>query len=192
MSVALVTGSAGLIGSEAVRHFAGLGLDVVGIDNDMRAAVLRRRRRRPRGTCCGSPAELGDAYTHHDIDIRDRDALAKIFRHVRQRHRRRDPHRRAAVARLGGSRPVHRLRRQRRRHAQRPAERPGALHRGAGHPLLDQQGLRRPAQLAAAGRAGDPLGDRPGAPVRATASARTCRSTPACTRSSAPPRSPPT
>ena len=27
MSVALVTGSAGLIGSEAVRHFAGLGLD---------------------------------------------------------------------------------------------------------------------------------------------------------------------
>jgi nucleoside-diphosphate-sugar epimerase len=32
----LVTGSGGLIGSEAVRHFAGLGLDVVGIDNDMR------------------------------------------------------------------------------------------------------------------------------------------------------------
>src|SRR2546430_1490713 len=37
VSVVLVTGSAGLIGSEAVRHFAGLGLDVVGIDNDMRA-----------------------------------------------------------------------------------------------------------------------------------------------------------
>src|ERR1700755_1462760 len=36
VSVALVTGSAGLIGSEAVRHFAGLGLDVVGIENDMR------------------------------------------------------------------------------------------------------------------------------------------------------------
>ena len=36
VSVALVTGSGGLIGSEAVRHFAGLGLDVVGIDNDMR------------------------------------------------------------------------------------------------------------------------------------------------------------
>jgi len=37
VSVALVTGSAGLIGSESVRHFAGMGLDVVGIDNDMRA-----------------------------------------------------------------------------------------------------------------------------------------------------------
>src|SRR5215218_7547450 len=36
MSVAVVTGSAGLVGSEAVRHFAGLGLHVVGIDNDMR------------------------------------------------------------------------------------------------------------------------------------------------------------
>ena len=36
VTVALVTGSAGLIGSEAARHFAGLGLDVVGIDNDMR------------------------------------------------------------------------------------------------------------------------------------------------------------
>ena len=36
MSVAIITGSAGLIGSEATRHFAEQGLDVVGIDNDMR------------------------------------------------------------------------------------------------------------------------------------------------------------
>ena len=43
MSVAIVTGSAGLIGSEAASYFAGLGMDVVGIDNDMRARVLRRR-----------------------------------------------------------------------------------------------------------------------------------------------------
>jgi len=35
--VALVTGSAGLIGAESVRFFADKGLDVVGIDNDMRA-----------------------------------------------------------------------------------------------------------------------------------------------------------
>jgi len=33
----LVTGSAGLIGSETVRHFAGAGFAVVGIDNDMRS-----------------------------------------------------------------------------------------------------------------------------------------------------------
>ena len=36
MSVAVITGSAGLIGSEATRYFAGHGMDVVGIDNDMR------------------------------------------------------------------------------------------------------------------------------------------------------------
>src|SRR5690606_12699519 len=36
MSVAIVTGSAGLIGSEASRFFAGEGFGVVGIDNDMR------------------------------------------------------------------------------------------------------------------------------------------------------------
>ncbi len=37
MSIAIVTGSAGLIGSEAARFFARLGMDVVGIDNDLRS-----------------------------------------------------------------------------------------------------------------------------------------------------------
>ena len=36
MSVILVTGSAGLIGSESVRFFAAEGFDIIGIDNDMR------------------------------------------------------------------------------------------------------------------------------------------------------------
>lgn len=79
VSVALVTGSAGLIGSEAVRHFAGLGLDVVGIDNDMRAQFFG-----PEASTAWNvlrlTSELSDTYTHHDTDIRDRDALAKIFR----------------------------------------------------------------------------------------------------------------
>jgi len=78
VSVALVTGSAGLIGSEAVRHFAGLGLDVVGIDNDMRRYFFGAD-----GSTAWSvlrlTSELGDAYTHLDVDIRDRDGLAKVF-----------------------------------------------------------------------------------------------------------------
>jgi hypothetical protein len=41
MSVILVTGSAGLIGSEAVRFFFGRGFTVVGIDNDMRRIFWR-------------------------------------------------------------------------------------------------------------------------------------------------------
>jgi CDP-paratose 2-epimerase len=78
MTVAIVTGSAGLIGSEAASHFAGLGLDVVGIDNDMRraffgdeASTVWNRARLER--------ELGARYTHVDADIRDADAIQALF-----------------------------------------------------------------------------------------------------------------
>jgi CDP-paratose 2-epimerase len=37
MRTVIVTGSAGLIGSETVKRFAKTGARVVGIDNDMRA-----------------------------------------------------------------------------------------------------------------------------------------------------------
>jgi len=79
VSVALVTGSGGLIGSEAVRHFAGLGLDVVGIDNDMRAEFFGAEA----STAWNVQRlgeQLGSAYTHEALDIRDRDALAAVFR----------------------------------------------------------------------------------------------------------------
>ena len=36
MSVALITGSSGLVGSEAVKFFCDKGFDVVGIDNNLR------------------------------------------------------------------------------------------------------------------------------------------------------------
>ncbi|MFY1653325.1 NAD-dependent epimerase/dehydratase family protein [Solwaraspora sp. WMMB762] len=79
MSVALVTGSGGLIGSEAARHFAGLGLDVVGIDNDMRREFFG-----PEASTAWNVEllrrDLGAAYTHEAVDIRDRDALAGLFR----------------------------------------------------------------------------------------------------------------
>jgi CDP-paratose 2-epimerase len=79
VSVALVSGSAGLIGSEAVRHFAGLGLDVVGIDNDMRRYFFGED-----GSTAWSALrlanELGEAYMHFDIDIRDREGLSQVFK----------------------------------------------------------------------------------------------------------------
>ena len=40
MSVALITGSAGLVGSEAVKFFCDKGFDVVGIDNNLRKFFL--------------------------------------------------------------------------------------------------------------------------------------------------------
>ncbi|MGH9552075.1 MAG: NAD-dependent epimerase/dehydratase family protein, partial [Terriglobales bacterium] len=78
MSVIVVTGSAGLIGSEACTYFADLGYDIVGIDNDMRsrffgpdASTVWNRQRIER--------QLGKQYSHCEHDIRDGDAIRKTF-----------------------------------------------------------------------------------------------------------------
>lgn len=77
MSVILVTGSAGLIGAEAVRFFAAQGFDLVGIDNDMRrvffgdeASTAWSRQR--------LQIEVKN-YRHFDADIRDQTLLGSIF-----------------------------------------------------------------------------------------------------------------
>src|SRR4051812_12556161 len=78
MSVAVVTGSCGLIGFESASHFGGSGMTIAGIDNDMRAeffgpeASTRASRER-------LERRLGDAYEHHDMDIRDRAGILALF-----------------------------------------------------------------------------------------------------------------
>ena len=78
MSVAIITGSAGLIGSEAALYFAGQGMTVVGIDNDMRRtffgddASTHWQRQRLEAT-------LGARYRHYDLDIRDAAAMNQLF-----------------------------------------------------------------------------------------------------------------
>ncbi len=74
----LVTGSAGLIGSEAVEWFDGLGFDVHGVDNNMRASFFG-----PSGDTTWNRQRLEAVckrYTHHDIDIRDREGIDDLFR----------------------------------------------------------------------------------------------------------------
>jgi CDP-paratose 2-epimerase len=77
MPIAVVTGSCGLIGFESALHF-GRELTVVGIDNDMRAAFFG-----PEASTRASRARLeerlGSAYEHHDMDIRDRDGVLRLF-----------------------------------------------------------------------------------------------------------------
>ena len=77
MSIAIVTGSAGLIGSETCRHFAGKGLEIVGIDNDMRRYFFGREG----STEWMSKLLVNEVpnYTHRQIDIRDREAVFKLF-----------------------------------------------------------------------------------------------------------------
>ena len=77
MPIGLITGSAGLIGSESVRFFSNKGFQIVGIDNDMRkfffgdAASTKWNRDRLK-------EEVRD-YIHHDLDIRDQKAVEKLF-----------------------------------------------------------------------------------------------------------------
>ena len=80
MSTVVITGSAGLIGSEAARHFDALGWDVVGIDNDMRGRFFGEE---------ASTAWMAERlirelrhYRHFRVDIRDREELHRIITKV--------------------------------------------------------------------------------------------------------------
>ncbi len=82
MSIAIITGSAGLIGAEAARHFAGLGLTVIGIDNDM-----RRRFFGEDASTRWSRNVLETQfknYRHVDADIRDAAAVREVFARYRR------------------------------------------------------------------------------------------------------------
>ncbi len=79
MTYILVTGSAGLIGSESVKFFAKLGFKMIGIDNNMRQTFF------------GEDAstewnrdlllkDYPDQYVHYNVDIRDTEEIGKIFK----------------------------------------------------------------------------------------------------------------
>lgn len=78
MSIALVTGAGGLIGSEAVSFLISKGMDVVGIDNDMRSYFFGAE-----ASTKWRVAELEQShkkYTHKSIDIRDFESLETLFK----------------------------------------------------------------------------------------------------------------
>jgi CDP-paratose 2-epimerase len=73
----LVTGSSGLIGSEAVEHFYRQGHDVFGVDNNMRRVFFG-----PAGDTLWNLERLKNtakSFTHAAIDIRDRAAIEELF-----------------------------------------------------------------------------------------------------------------
>ena len=83
MSIAIITGSSGLIGSDAVNFFCEKGFDVIGIDNNFRKLFfgnegstlwiknknLRKNRR----------------FKSHSVDIRNYNSLEKIFKNKKKR-----------------------------------------------------------------------------------------------------------
>ena len=78
MSTTIVSGSGGLIGSEAVRHFAELGHDVVGLENDMRA-VFFGQEASTRRTSEELVARYPSEFRWLEIDIRDARAVDRVF-----------------------------------------------------------------------------------------------------------------
>jgi len=78
MKQILVTGSSGLIGSEAVAHFAAKGWRVLGIDNNMRADFFG-----PKGDTLWNLKRLKGSvkgFEHHDINIVDRARILAFFK----------------------------------------------------------------------------------------------------------------
>ncbi len=77
MSVIVVTGSAGLIGAETVRFFAGKGFQVVGVDNDMRKEFFGQD-----ASTDWSRRQLEQSvprYEHRSLDIRNSDDIKSLF-----------------------------------------------------------------------------------------------------------------
>ena len=83
MSLVLITGSSGLVGSESVNFFSEKGFDVVGIDNNLRKfffgndgstlwvkkALLKNNKR----------------FKHYSTDIRSYEALERIFKKYKKK-----------------------------------------------------------------------------------------------------------
>ncbi len=78
MTRAIVTGAAGLVGSETVRFIHDKGLEVVGIDNNLREYFFG-----PDGSTRWQAEELAKSlrrYRHVDADIRDQEAMFGLFK----------------------------------------------------------------------------------------------------------------
>jgi CDP-paratose 2-epimerase len=77
MSIVLITGSSGLVGSESVSFFSEKGFDVIGIDNNLRGFFFGKE---------GSTKKIKDEllkknkkFKNYNTDIRNYSALEKIF-----------------------------------------------------------------------------------------------------------------
>jgi len=77
MKKILITGSAGLIGSQAAKFFIEKDFTVVGIDNNMRAYFFGEEAS-TKWNKEKLETDFKDKYIHHNIDIRDKEAIAAL------------------------------------------------------------------------------------------------------------------
>ncbi|MGP0629956.1 NAD-dependent epimerase/dehydratase family protein [Nitrospina sp. 32_T5] len=76
--IAIVTGSSGMVGSEAVEFLLGQGFYVHGVDNDMRSVYFGEQA----STVWNEQrlTQTYDSYSHHSVDIRDRANMERLFK----------------------------------------------------------------------------------------------------------------
>jgi len=77
MKIAIITGSAGLIGSQACSFFSEKGYKIIGIDNDMRAYFFGESSS-TKDSLESLKSKIND-YEHYNIDIRDYQKLSEVF-----------------------------------------------------------------------------------------------------------------
>ena len=82
MSIVLITGSSGLVGSESVKFFSNKGFDIIGIDNNLRKLFF--------GNEASTNKIKNDLlrdfkrFKNFNVDIRNYSALEKIYRKYRK------------------------------------------------------------------------------------------------------------
>lgn len=76
-NIAIITGSAGLIGSQACSFFSEKGYKIIGIDNDMRAYFFGEGSS-TKDSLNSLKSKIND-YEHYNIDIRDYQKLSEVF-----------------------------------------------------------------------------------------------------------------
>ena len=77
MKIAIITGSAGLIGSQACDFFSNKGYKIIGIDNDMRAYFFGEGSS-TKDSLESLKSKINE-YEHYNIDIRDYQKLNEVF-----------------------------------------------------------------------------------------------------------------
>ena len=107
MSIAIVTGSSGSIGSETVKFLHEKGLRVIGFDNNMRKYFFGEDGSTESDTH-HLKSTLRD-FTHVDVDIREQEAIFRIFRRVPKEYFPGRAHSRSTQPRLGRQRTIHRF-----------------------------------------------------------------------------------
>ena len=83
MSLALITGSTGLVGSEAVNFFCDKGFDVIGIDNNFRKFFFGSNASTT--IIKNSIIKKNNKYLHHNLDIRNSAGIEKIFKKYKKK-----------------------------------------------------------------------------------------------------------